>query len=387
LSSPRGRQRWAVVAYLLICVVGLIPLWSPARVTVLSAALAAELMGIGDPLTLTVPAPRVESTTYGDPPDRMDLYMPIGASSDAPVPAVVLELGVHPPPIDDPAVADIAIAISRLGVIVAVPDSTRLRNLEVDAREGAHLADAFVVVAARPEVDEERVGLAGFSAGASIALLAAADARISDEIRFVSAFGGYANAERLLVDVATRTTEQEGAVLDWAPDAGIRRDVLALAINALDDPDDDARLHAVLDPVVSADTRPTGPDDVVAATFTGDALQIYRLFSASNRPEAQLAVENLSTALREQLAGISPTTVAGLIESPVFILHGRPDTAIPVVHAALLAQALDGRVERLTLFGQFGHEQPGQGGVGIDDVPDIVALAGYLRAIVAATLD
>ena len=76
-----------------------------------------------------------------------------------------------------------------------------------------------------------------------------------------------------------------------------------------------------------------------------------------------------------------------LITLPVFILHGDPDTAIPVGHATELHQAIGDEVVRLTRFGQFGHGQPGADGLGVEDVPDIVGLSLYLRAIVAAATE
>ena len=71
----------------------------------------------------------------------------------------------------------------------------------------------------------------------------------------------------------------------------------------------------------------------------------------------------------------------------MFILHGEPDTAIPVSHASLLADAIGDEVIRFTRFGRFGHGQPGADGLSIDDAGDIAALTLYLRDIVAAVTE
>ena len=71
----------------------------------------------------------------------------------------------------------------------------------------------------------------------------------------------------------------------------------------------------------------------------------------------------------------------------MFILHGEPDTAIPVGHASTLAGAIGDEVVRVTRFGRFGHGQPGANGLGADDAGDIVALSVYLRDIVAAATE
>lgn len=381
-------RRIVVITAVLIAAVIVAPSLPPIRSTVLTAALVPEMLAFGpQPLSAVVPEPLRTTVTYGTPGDRMDVYLPAGSAADRRLPAVVLELGVHPQPIDHPDIVRVVHAIGRLGVVVAVPDSTALRNLRVTPAEPAHLADAVLLVAGLPEVDPQRVGLAGFSAGGSIALVAAADERIAGRLRYVSSFGGYADAERLLVDVATRTSLSEGEAIAWQPDPGIRRDVLELSLNALTSEAASDELVRLLTPVVGAETAPTGPVPAELATLTGDARQIYLLFTAPDRRAATAAVEGLSARLRAELAGISPLTVADRIRAPVFLLHGQPDTAIPVAHAALVNGAVGDEVMRLTRFGSFGHEQPGTTGLGLDDASDVFELSLYLRDIVAAATE
>jgi pimeloyl-ACP methyl ester carboxylesterase len=217
-----------------------------------------------------------------------------------------------------------------------------------------------------------------------MALDAAADPRLSGNLDFVSSFGGYADAKRLLVDVGSRTTlNEDGSVSPWLPDSRIRQDVLELSIQKLPDDGQRARLRDVLGPIVAADER-TLPRPVDSVdSFTGDDGHIFDLFTAADRQTAQAAVDALSPDLRAQLDGISPLTYADRIGVPVYLLHGVNDNAIPFAHAAELREALDGRVQRLTQFGRFGHGQPGVGGLSLDDAPDIVALALYLRDVVA----
>jgi dienelactone hydrolase len=370
-----------------VALVLVVPRLAPVRTAVLTAALVPEMMGIGvAPVSATTAKPTVRTMTYGAPGDRMDVYLPAGAEPGDQLPAVVLALGVHPQPIDSPEIVGLAEAIARLGVVVGVPDSTALRNLEVTPAESGHLADAVLALGSLPEVDSSDVGLAGFSAGASVALTAAADPRLIDRLGWVSSFGAYADAKRLLVDVATRTTvDESGAVSAWQPDPGIRRDVLGLAINALDDEAVEGQLHAVLDPLVSSEERGFPTD--VAVPFSGDALALYRLFTAPDRAAAEAAVADLGTDLTTHLDGISPLPVADAIDVPVFLLHGRPDTAIPVAHAETLRRAIGDDVVRTTVFGRFGHGQPGSDGLSIDDTADIIELSLFLRDIVAAATE
>jgi dienelactone hydrolase len=382
------KRRLVGVTVALIVAVLVLPRLPPVRTLVITVALVPEFIRLGPaPLSLATTEPTRTTTTYGSPADRMDVYLPGGTSASSRLPAVVLALGVHPQPIDHPDIAGLATAIARAGVAVSVPDSTALRNLRVTPAEPGHLADAFMTLSSRAEVDAQRVGLAGFSAGASIALMAAADPRIVGSVGYVSAFGGYADAERLLVDVATRSSEMGSQVVSWQPDAGIRHDVLELALVALTAESERAGLRELLAPVAAAEQPPDGPDPETLATLDGDARATYLLFTAPNRAAAEEAIELLSAEMRQQLVGISPVTTATAIRAPVFLLHGAPDTAIPVAHAGLLYQAIGDEVRRATIFGGFGHEQPGAGGLGLDDAGDVWELSLYLRDIVAAATE
>jgi pimeloyl-ACP methyl ester carboxylesterase len=386
-AQSRARRRAIRVtgALLLILVVAQLP---PVRTVLITASLVPQLVDLGfQPLSAVTGAPLVETTSYGAPADRMDVYTPSGLHPGTRVPGVILALGVHPVPIDDPEIANIASAMARAGVVVGVPDSSALRDLRVTPAEPGHLADAVLALADRVDVDGSRVGLVGFSAGASMALDAAADPRLVGHLDFVSSFGGYADAKRLLVDVASRTTQnQDGTVSPWMPNSGMRTDVLGLAIEAMTDDGQRGALHGALDPIVASDASPTF-DSGAAQAFGGDAAHIYDLFTAADRPTAQAAMAALSPTLQVQLEGISPTTYADGIHVPVYLLHGVTDTSIPIVHALLLRDVLGDRVKRLTEFGRFGHGQPGVNGLSLDDAGDVFALSLYLRDVVAAATE
>jgi dienelactone hydrolase len=357
------------------------------RTAYLTAGVLAEMLELPvRPLSRHGPPPRRASTTYGaQSPDRMDLYYPADSKPDRSRPAVVLSLGIHPLPLDHPDVIRIAEGIARVGVVVAVPESTALRETRVTPEEPERLADAFLVVSRLPDVDPDRIGMAGFSAGASIALVAAADPRIAGSVAFLSAFGAYADAETLIVDVATRSVERGGLVSPWPAEPGIRRDVAALVVNALPSSAERDRLASLLEPIVASETAPTGPrPDVLASLADAEVRAVYRLFTSSTRSDAQAAIADASDALRVPLAGISPVRVAPRIRAPTYLLHGRGDVAIPVTHAKMIADALPaGTLRRLTIFELFEHGQPGEGGLRVDDLPDLWQLYGYLHELVA----
>jgi hypothetical protein len=138
-SSRSGRRaglRRALVALLVLSAVGFVVAPS-IRTATRTALLVPELLGLSvRPLSAVAPEPRRVTIAYGTPhPDRLDLYVPGDARPGERRPAVVLELGIHPQPLDHPDVVEVASAIARTGVVVAVPDSTALRESRVEPTE------------------------------------------------------------------------------------------------------------------------------------------------------------------------------------------------------------------------------------------------------------
>jgi predicted esterase len=373
-----------LAAYLLALV--FIP---PVLTATRAAVLLPEMINLPvRPLQVVTSEPQRSTTSYGTPPDRLDIYVPADARPDGKLPAVVLVLGFHPVPVDDPDIVRIATGISRLGIVVGVQDSTSLRESRLDPNEPAHITDALLVLAQRPEVDRARLGLIGFSAGGSLALMAAADPRIAVDLRFVSNFGGYADAETFLVDIATRTMELEGGVLPWQSGLSIRLEILELMLSAIDPPAERDALRAQLEPIFRLDEPPGGPDPAIEAGFSADALAAYQLFTAADRQAAGAAIEQVSASLRAELTAISPLAVIDRIQAQVFTLHGETDSAVPISHAVALNEALEPeKIGLFTRFGRVGHEPPFQGGVSLDDLPDLWQLTLYLHHIVAAATE
>ena len=76
----------------------------------------------------------------------------------------------------------------------ARPGLARAARGTAGGRRDRRRRRAFGLLASRPEVDPQRVGIAGFSVGGSLAVLAAADPRIAERVRFVNAFGAFGDA-------------------------------------------------------------------------------------------------------------------------------------------------------------------------------------------------
>lgn len=352
----------------------------PVRHAAQTLALVPDLMDAGPRPLALVPAPRRESVTYGTARvDRLDVYLPHDASAANPKPAVVFVLGVHRVPLDHPAVVRVATAIARIGLVVAVPESQELLSGRLDVGEAAHLGEAFAATAARDDVADARVGLAGFSAGASLALLVAAEPDIAEDVAWVNAFGAYGDAETLLAEVATRSVMIDGDARAWQPGELTRGVIRELLLSTAGDDEQRALLAAATEPLLADERAPAGVDAAIAARLTGDARTAYLLAAAATHDEARRALSGLSPATRERLAALSPVRVAGRIRSPVFLMHDEGDDAIPVSQLDGLEAALraTGTLREATRFRLFDHVQP-DAALGPDALPEVIRLYGHL---------
>src|SRR5688572_24497776 len=182
--------------------------WQPSRVAIQTAIMLPNLLGAGpQPLNLFSAAPQRLSLPYrtaepGVEPDLAELWLPSWASADRPAGAMLLVFGVNNLGRNHPAIERVADGLARTGVAVLVPDSRTLLEGRLEVGEIDGVVDAFRMLAARPEVDRERLGIVGFSVGGSLALLAARDPEIADQVRWVNAFGAFADAETYLASVA-----------------------------------------------------------------------------------------------------------------------------------------------------------------------------------------
>jgi hypothetical protein len=391
----RRRLRRLLVGLLVVAVVATAAfvVVKPFRVSVLTVALVPELLNQGPrPLSALTPEPRRESMTYGSAVrDRMDLYLPGTSPADLSTPqrypAVMLVLGVNPLPLDDERVVRTATAIARLGLVVAAPESAAMRDWRIEPTEAGHLVEAFETVAALPEVDPDRIGMASFSVGGAIALLAASDPRIAERVQWLNAFGAFGDAEMLLVESATRRMVVGGQEQPWRMGNLARQMFARTVVRLASSEADGERIRERIEPLILGD-GPTGNafDAAFASTLTGDSLAAYRLATTVDPATAAEAVSALSPAKHAVLRAISPGLAVHGLRAPVYLMHDTGDTAIPFAQFEPLALAIPrSLIRRVTPFTFFDHVQPGAS-LGPSALPELAKLQAHLNDVLNAAL-
>ncbi|HZR00012.1 MAG TPA: hypothetical protein VFC93_14490 [Chloroflexota bacterium] len=169
-----------------------------ARMAVLTAFLLPDLFNAPGPrpLVLVSGAPTRVELRIGSA--DADLYMPAGGGRHG---GLVVTAGVHPLDKRDPVLVRLADGLSRVGLYVLLVQSDALMADRFEPEEPRNLVLAYQRLAAEPGVDARHIGMLGFSAGASLAFLAATDPAIRDEVRELVWLGGYYDANELADEI------------------------------------------------------------------------------------------------------------------------------------------------------------------------------------------
>jgi dienelactone hydrolase len=357
--------------------------WEPTRVAMQTAVMLPGVLGSGvRPLDWFSEEPHRSSIAYraasaaeDERGDLAELWLPAWASEERPAGAVLLVFGVNNLGRNHPAIQRVAEALARTGVAVLVPDSRTLLEGRLEAGEIDGVVDAFETLTARPEVDPERAGIFGFSVGGSLALLAASSDRIAADVRWVNAFGAYADAATYLAAVSAHehaSPDADGGAVPWVPTPLARQVYLRFMLDQVDDADDRAALEDAYAEAILSGDRPDRDPAVTRALATDVGRTVERLLTARSLDESLAAIGSLPIDSRAFLDAISPIRHLDGLSAPVWLMHEREDHHVPYVESRVLADAFRERgiLEEHTEFRLFDHVQP-------DDL-DILAAAPEL---------
>ena len=273
-----------------------------------------------EPLREKIRVRSFEGTDGTDGRGMAEVYRLTGGQPRA---AVLLSLGASPFGLEDPNVINLGEALARAGYVAMFHWSPTMGlEARIDPAVPKELVQAFRHLEEQDYVDRERIGLGGFSVGASLALVAASDPRIRDRVNFVNALGPYYDAETLLLQSTSRTMIYQEERTPWEPDPLTLRVLTNELLGTLDNAADMEVLtrHFI-------DDNSATPGELAGLSPGGQT--VARLLEGVELEESRTLYATLPAAFRESLAGISPSNHIQGLRARLLLMHDRYDSLVP----------------------------------------------------------
>ena len=274
---------------------------------------------------------------------------------------VLVTAGINPAPRDDHRIVNLGKALALAGFVAMFPWSPSMMSKRLNLAEPDSLVRAFEHLRGLPYVNPDRVGMAGFCVGASMLIVAASDSRISDDVNFVSDFGGYYDMRDLFKQISSNRSFYQRTVEPWAPNHLTEEVLTNHLIESLEEESEREMLTRIF--IEKDSVRLPALDGI-----STEGRAVYCLLDSLNAnddsqrltvEEADRLVGDLPTNFLEGLKTISPSTHIGDLKAQMLIAHDREDNLVPAEESRRLADALSGRGRmRHTEFSFFSHVTP-----------------------------
>ena len=329
-----------------VVIVAVLTLYRPVATAIHTVAFAAEVLPSPvkiQPWLAAEPERRkVNFRRYDGFEGDADIYVIPDGKRRA---GVLIFLGANAAGADDPDVINLGKALARTGFAVMYYWSPTMgEQAQIDPGEVANLVAAFEHLSRQEFVDPNRVGLAGFSVGASFALVAAADQRIADDIDFVNAFGGYYDTPDLLVQIAAGRAIYEDGEVPWEVDKLTRR----VYDNMLNDALDELAHQEASRAYVDGSDHPPTPDHLPTEAVAGLSL----LAGVGSTAEARRLYDQMPAEFRQRVDSISPSQHVGQWSrhTAMRVMHDRGDPLIPAGESRRLVDTLRRQRPDITVY-------------------------------------
>jgi pimeloyl-ACP methyl ester carboxylesterase len=310
------------------------------------------------------------------------VYRPAGHSGA--LPGWVVLHGLTRPGRRHRSLIRFARAVASAGNLVYVPEIPEWRDLRVaPAPAMATIRSAVLALQSRDDVRHDRVGLFGFSFGATQALVAATDAEVASQLAGIAAWGGYSDLRRVFRFGLTGRHELDGTTWEMRPDPyGVwimAGNYLPLVPGFEDSTPVAAALHSLA--IESGEHGAYAWDPVydpskirLRAGLHPHHRALFDMLApltTAPPPDPEQALEMaerlaVSAIAREPL--LDPTPFVGHVRVPVVVAHGRDDRLIPFTESLRLARQLPASAIRsvnvTALFQHSGGTQAGLGPMG-----------------------
>lgn len=345
-----GRRKWKLgisAAILLACVL----CWNPINRAIFSIRFAWSLQKLASGASgkdLEIRETRINRTFGGREYEAL-VYRP---ANSAPTRAVILVAGLSELGCHHPSLIALSRSLADQGLMVITPNVREFREFQITAEPIDQILFWYRQAPGLEGGEKiQKIGLAGISFSATLALIAAARPEVQNKVGFVVALGPYCSLIRCTKDwfaAAPNSSETKGYptrfYAKWI--------VMLSALNMVAESKDRLFLHNVLDSLLLEKKVPPADPGLTA--------EGERWYALATMPETQSDPE-LTKRIEDHLisniyAQVDPEEVLSKISCPVFLIHGAHDDLIPTAESVELHQKI--RDSHLLILPFLTHTHP-----------------------------
>jgi len=364
--TQRERTRRAFIRLLIVLAVALMLWFNAERIHVayLSALVLAESATPleGGPAEARLPDPVVTEVQYRGAGRAIDatLYLPDG---EPPYPGLVVNHGVAAGGRDDPRLVNFADAMARAGFAVLAPDFVNLRGFQVRLTDVDEVVASYQYLTSREDVDGRRSGMFGLSYAGGLALLAATDERINQDVGFLFLLGAYYDLRHIVTYMTTGYYREDGEWVYLEPRNVGRWGFLLNSVELVQTESDREPLRRI------AERRYDNPDADVSdllPELSDEGRLIFDAMTNDDPERAQELIARLNPRIRRYLDELSPANSLDQVRARLIIGHGYDDSMMPYTESILIAENAPPQAEvHLELLESIQHVDVQLGGDGI----------------------
>lgn len=244
----------------------------------------------------------------------VEMYLPKKFNEKRKGPAVIVASGVRLQDENLRTINSLSESLSKSGFIVFWPKRLSIDERKPRIENPETFIETIKFAKNMNQVDKERISILGFSTGASIALVSAADDRVKDDVKSFLFFGGYYSIYDYLESVQKEKMIYEGKEISW---------------------NTDKNLNWTIQDILSHENS-----KIKLASFSKDKV-------------------NFSSKEKDRLDRIDPEKVLKKVKAQIFIVHSKTDTSVPYAESIKLKNKLgDKKVKDFIITSSFDHVTP-----------------------------
>lgn len=295
------------------------------------------------------------------------VFRPARARGRLPAWVVLHGMTYHGP--RHPSLQRFATSLAASGHVVIVPEIVEWTRLKVTPHlTGPTIIAGANALAERSDVDADRVGVFGFSFGATQGLVSATNEDVARRIRAFVAWGGYSDINRVMHFGMTGDHDIDGVQEHIDPDPYGRWIFAANYLTKVPGYEHETGVaDALMELALEAGRSGTFAGDriheptkrALADRFTGRTREVFELFAPTvthDVPAAAALAAQLADAVRRTDPLMDPQPHFPNVRVPVLLAHGRDDLLVPYSETVRMRRMLPAdKVRGYNITSLFAH--------------------------------